>query len=117
MNKKEKKILVDWFNSDLYDLNQCYGKHSDKKEEVIKYCREIYNLYGGFRFRIISFNRDNFSVGFYFYDSIGEHFCYIRKNHIEIFKSRLEKDEKDDDIFDTTLLPSYIEEKIYNGEF
>lgn len=116
MNKKEKMVLVDWFNSDLYDLNQCYGKHSEKKDEAINYCRELYNTLGGFRFRIISYNRYNFSVGFYFYDSAGEHFCYIRKNHIEIFKSRLEEDENNEDFKDISLF-SYVDCKIHRGEF
>ena len=60
-------------------LNDVYGRYSDKKARAYAYCRNLMRKYDGYDFRIISYNTFLFTCGFKFRDPATDEltFAYI----------------------------------------
>lgn len=60
-------------------LEDVYGRYSDKKARAYAYCRNLMSKYDGYDFRIISYNTYMFTCGFKFRDPATDEltFAYI----------------------------------------
>lgn len=61
--KKGSEYLIKYENSFLYELSDCYGRCSYNNIAAYNECREICEKENGEGFRILSFSRFVFSVG------------------------------------------------------
>lgn len=62
-------------------LMECYSTWSNEKVNAFKRCRELFLQYAGENFKIISHNRNEFTVGFVGMYENKKAFFYITKNH------------------------------------
>ena len=66
MNKVMKEKYADYKRATATELWEVYGRYSHKKAEAMKSCRTLCYDLDGYGLRIISANKDCFSVGFEF---------------------------------------------------
>ena len=81
MTKKQIKSILERHNqSNLYSLDDCYSNYSVYKARAMEYCYKLFTEKNGYNLKILGYNCNTFSVGFYFEDENGnEKFMYITK--------------------------------------
>lgn len=68
MTKKQYEILQRHNQSELFTLWDCYERPSQNKIDAFNKCRDAYLSKPSARnFKIISYNTNMFSIGFYYY--------------------------------------------------
>ena len=60
--KKAQAYIYAYNRSDIYSLNQAYGRPSTEKTRADYFCREQMQKEGGHGYKIISYNTFQFSV-------------------------------------------------------
>lgn len=81
LNKQMQGAINSHKMSNTYSLSDCYNSYSYAKERAYNYCRNLYNEYNGYDFKIISYNTNQFSVGFYCDFDDKTNFVYITKSY------------------------------------
>ena len=66
--KKAQALIERFYNSELYSLEDCYTRCSAAKIVAFSWCIDKFAAMGGWRFRIISFNSQNFTCGWLYAD-------------------------------------------------
>ena len=67
--KKAQGLIERFYNSEIDTLEQCYVSCSTAKRKAYYDCLRKYVNMGGWRFRIISFNSQNFTCGWLYEDA------------------------------------------------
>lgn len=81
-NKRFSRAYRAYCNSNMTNLYDLYKQPSTYKFRAYNYCRDMYNNYNGYDFRIIGGNCQAFSVGFKYKNKNGkEMFVYITKDY------------------------------------
>ena len=64
-------------------LTDIYKQFHNSKWPIMNRAREIYHMMRGFDFRIIGYNSQTFSCGFYYIDNTNDyHFVYVTRDNI-----------------------------------
>lgn len=87
MTKKEKEILNKWDLSNNYSLFNCYKIWSQSKQnaymKILEFKATKENTSG---LKILGYNANMFSTGFYFEENNKKYFCYDTKDNRKIFE-------------------------------
>lgn len=83
LNKQMQGAMRMHKMSNTYSLYDCYNSHSYAKERAYNYCCNLYSKLNGYDFKIISYNTNQFSVGFYYKNENDNttRFVYITKSY------------------------------------
>lgn len=83
LNKQMQGAMRMHKMSNTYSLNDCYNNYSYAKENAYNYCKDLQTKYNGYDFKIISYNTNQFSVGFYYKNENDNttRFVYITKSY------------------------------------
>ena len=86
MTKQQIKSILERHNkSNNYSLDDCYTNYSVYKARAMAYCYKLFQEKNGYEFKILGYNCNTFSVGFYFNDEQGvKKFMYITKAYDRI---------------------------------
>jgi hypothetical protein len=76
MTQKQKLIINSHTNSTTYYLHHCYGKCSSTKVEAYLKCKTRCSELNGYDFKIISHNKNFFTIGFYYSKDNNTYFHY-----------------------------------------
>ena len=74
MNKRILNIIDRYEKSETTELEQIYKKPSKDKQLYFNSVKESFNRFNGQRFRIISYNRYTFTLGYTYYAKNGERY-------------------------------------------
>lgn len=66
MTKKDRQNYEAYLRSEMYSLEQAYGRYSDAKAKAWAYCRELMYKNDGYNLKVVSKNTSFFSAGFLF---------------------------------------------------
>ena len=92
MNQRNLEIVRSYQRSNMFNLNDAYGRYSNKKREAWDRCRRIYHERpepGSVRspLKVIGANSYQFSAGFsYTTNNLETFFVYITASGIKEFK-------------------------------
>lgn len=84
MTKRQREIYEAYLNSHDYDLDDAYGRYSEKKRRAWDNCKSLMFKNEGNNLRVISHNGYMFTAGFLFDD--GRKMMYITKGGTEEFE-------------------------------
>lgn len=86
MTKNQIKSILERHNqSNNYSLQDCYSNYSVYKARAMTHCYKLFNEKNGYDLKIIGYNCNTFSVGFYFDDEQGiQKFMYITRDYTRI---------------------------------
>lgn len=76
-SKKAAALAQNYWNSYYRTLNDCYARPSHAKENADFWCRQKMVEYGGFDYRICSYNCQTFTAAFRFKENGVEYLCYM----------------------------------------
>lgn len=66
--KKAQDLIERFYNSETFNLEECYGTFSEAKRKAYYECTNKCAKMDGWRFRIISFNTMSFTCGWLYED-------------------------------------------------
>lgn len=96
MNKRDAEILRNYEKSSTHNLYEAYGRFSNRKAEVWKYCEQLCGKHGGKGLKILGANTSFFSAGFLFTDEDGNE-CLMYITHANDRKIVLERKDGSND--------------------
>ena len=77
MTKEMKQKWQQYYDSETYDLDQCYKTYSDAKAEAWENCKQLCREYNGCCLKVITHSIFTFTAGFIFSNDDNETCFYL----------------------------------------
>ncbi len=80
MTKRNAGIVAGYNRSSYTELNQCYDRCSNKKQNAWEYCKALCKKYNGNGLKILSYNGYQFTACFKYEENGKQYLMYINKS-------------------------------------